>query len=385
MKEIIKLQILSGFRDAKFIFFSAIVLLAFIVNAFVFSAAYQERLKDYEVSLQYVNDGLQSNKDSLMAATLYGQQLVKPPSPLSFIASRGNGRLPNSWRVNAFMVTDQAIVGRGNKRLPLLEQLDWSFIIGSLMSLLTILMSYGSIADEKQEGTLKQVFACPIPRINVFLGKFIGLLVTLLSVLFTGVLMNLVLMVFNDALFLSPIILERIGWIILFAALNISFFLLLGIGISAIAQNPTMSLVLMIIIWVLAVAGIPGIAQLVGTQMTELRSEYEIDADIEATNGAIFNDMPAKTGRWDGNPFAEWMPDRARYGQRSLEVENQKHSEGIRQRIEQVRLIEHLSSVSPVALLSSSYQHVCETGIVGYETLWQQARLYQQQLHHRLL
>jgi ABC-type Na+ efflux pump permease subunit len=230
---IAKLHILKELKDARYLFLTALVLLAFVVNAFVYSEKFHEARADYNDNVRQISTNLSDNADSLLDVTNFGQRIMSPPSPLAFIADGDEGKLPNSWLVNAFKVSEPASKARINPRLPILPALDWSFIIGTLMTLLTIMMSFDSLCGEKRDGTLRLLLSYPVSRIQLFIGKFMGSLFVVMITLLVAVLFNLLILSLNDALPLSELILLKIGWALLLSLFVLSFVLLLGMAVSA--------------------------------------------------------------------------------------------------------------------------------------------------------
>ena len=57
--------------------------------------------------------------------------------------------------------------------------MDWGFIIGYVLSLIALLFTFDSISHEREQGTLRLMFANSIPRHTVLIGKFLGALISI--------------------------------------------------------------------------------------------------------------------------------------------------------------------------------------------------------------
>jgi len=270
---------------------------------------------------------------------------------------------------------------RSNEQLPIVIPLDWSFIIGTLMSLLTILISYEAVSGEKRDGTLRLLLSNPVSRMQLFLGKYLGLLSVLLITLATCAAVSITILITQGALPLTADVAASIGWALLLACLCLSFFLLLSIAVSSLVVTPAIGLVILIIAWILAVAAVPGAARMVAEQSVKIPAIYEVTREIEARTEAMQRGMPLNSLNWDGNPFAEGMRNRTEYCRRRIAIIEEAWDKMIYEQIRQARLINFLSYVSPTGLINSALQDICETGISGFEKTMDLVGRYQDQLH----
>ena len=114
MLNIIKHQLIDGIRDSKYLFMAAIVLLAFIANAFIFGERYKLAMDDWRQNVAETTNQLHMRTENLQQISVYPQRLVKPPSALAFVADGGEDRLPNRIVVNGFVYRNPSPVSRGN-------------------------------------------------------------------------------------------------------------------------------------------------------------------------------------------------------------------------------------------------------------------------------
>ncbi len=139
--------------------------------------------------------------------------------------------------------------------------LDLTFIVGFLMSLMAIIFSYDSISGERERGTLKLTLANNVPKDHVLLGKFIGgtasvILPYLLAMLVAAGVAALVGVTILSA---GALVLVLVG------CATISAFYLLGMFISALTARSTVSLLILLFIWIFLVQGIGNVAALAST------------------------------------------------------------------------------------------------------------------------
>lgn len=385
MITIIKHQITEGLLDAKFMFMAVLVLFAFVANGLIYSAHYENAMEDWRESIANTTRQLESRTENLQSISAYAQRMVKPPSALAFIADGGDDRIPNRILVNAFVLAAPQVQTRRNDMFALLPNIDWVFIIGSLMTLLTILMSFSSVSGEKHNGTLSLLLSYPVSRITLFIGKYIGQLIVLILILVVGILLNLTVLMFSNALPLTEQILVTIGWIFILSVLCLSFVLLTGIAVSSMVHQPAIALVVLMVFWLIGVIAVPGIARLTGENSVDVTTPFELERESDASFDNIWYNAPEGAGRWMSNlEYAKSDTARIRYETvRKVVEEDQKINDRVNdERVKQAELIRLLAFAAPNGLLDDALQQFCGTGIHGYRSFWDTTRRYQQLLHN---
>jgi ABC-type transport system involved in multi-copper enzyme maturation permease subunit len=199
MFTIIKHQIKEGLKDARFIFLALLILLAFLINGLIFSVQYHADVQSWHSAVNENTQLWRPTASNLQSLSNYEQSMAKPPSPVAFIAGGQEDKIPNTVTVNAFRYLNPEVVTRDNKIMPVVYALDWVFIIGSLLTLLAVFLSYDSICGEKRDGTLGLVMSNSISRLEIFFGKFLGLLFVLALTMLVGVLLNLAVLVMSGS------------------------------------------------------------------------------------------------------------------------------------------------------------------------------------------
>jgi ABC-type transport system involved in multi-copper enzyme maturation permease subunit len=384
MLTIMKHQLVSGLRDTRLLFMATLVLLAFIANSFIYAERYHLALDDWQESIATTTDQLKARTENLQSLSEYAQRMVKPPTVLAFIADGGEDRLPNRIVLNAFVYRYPSVGSRGNDMFALLPSLDWVFIIGTLMSLMALLLSYATISGEKRDGTLRQLLSNPVSRASLFAGKYMGLLLVIIVILAIGAAINITLLLFLGALPLTEQIMLAIGWSVLASILCLSVILLLGMAVSSITHRPAVSLVILMIFWLVAIIAVPGLAKLIGENLVSVPTPYELQRDLQKSFDDIWYNAPKGAGSWFSNPeyaFSKPARLRAETVSRIISEDQKIRDRANDARIRQAETIRTLACVSPAGLLDDALQRLCRTGIPGYKALYETAKRYQQQLH----
>lgn len=380
MLTIARHQLLESLRDAKFLFLATLILIAFILNGFIYSERYHSQGLAWREAENLTNDMLEARKDNLQQFVNFPQQMVKPPNALAFIADGGDANLPDTWTVNAFIYRNPEKTLRGNKMMPVLCPLDWSFIVGVLMTLLAVLLGFRAVCGEKRDGTLRLILSFPMSRIKLFIGKYLGMLAVLLVALFVGATVNMVILVCNSVLSLSQFVLISLGWAVLLSILCLSAVLLLSMAVSSMTARPAVSLVVLLVCWVIMVVAVPGLARLIAEQTIPIRSKFEVERDVAAAIENVDKNISDEATSWYGDPFHEHVRLRAEWIRNRVAARQKVEDEANMERIRQADFVSTLSSASPSGLLSYSLQEICGTGVRGFKEQMRYARLYQQTL-----
>lgn len=363
---------------------SALVVLAFLANAFIYSGHYKHAIEDWQQNIADTTQQLEMRTDNLLQISSYIQRMVKPPSVLAFIADGGEDQMPNKILVNAFIYQYPSVATRGNDMFSLLPNVDWVFIVGALMSLTAILLGFSSIAGEKRDGTLAMILSNPVSRLSLFLGKYIGLLIVMIITLLVGAGISLVILTIEGVLPLTTQVILSIAAALLISILCISFVLLSSMAVSSMAGRPAVALVILMVFWLLGTIAIPGMARLFGEKAVTVTSPFELEQESNASFESIWYNAPKGAGTWKSAPsyaFTEAAHRRAETVEKIV-AENQKiYHRVYNERIRQAENIRTLSCASPSGLLDDALQVICDTGISGYKQFLETAHTYQQHLH----
>ncbi len=163
-------------------------------------------------------------------------------------------------------------------------------------------MTYDSISGEAETGTLRLCLSNALPRATLLFGKYIGTLISLSIPLGIGICMNtLIISLFGILPFESTYWLQ-IGGVVLFSVLYISVFATLGLFISCLTRSSSVSLVLLLLVWVCFVVFIPRTGGLLASRLTELPDEQTIAKQANET----MHDIRRQYG--EGRFSARWSP-----------------------------------------------------------------------------
>lgn len=384
MLTILRHQIVDGLKDSRFLFLAAVVLIAFIVNGMTYADRYHLAYEDWRNSTVGTTRFLEARIDNLQNLVRYFQPMFKPPSALAFIADGGEDNMPNSMYVNAFLYLNPERQNRGNEMLPAFPPVDWVFIVGTVMSLLAIMLGFRAVCGEKRDGTLGLLLSYQVSRLKLFFGKYFGLVSVLIITFIVAVAINLSILHLSGALPITWQVITNIGWSVLISLLFLSLILLFALAISSLVRIPAVALVILLISWLLGIIAVPGLARILGENAVDVPSETDVNRDIQAARSDIWDNAKEGAGSWYSNPeyrFTQAARNRAEVYLAIADARQKIHNRAARARMNQAELIHSIAALSPFGLLNKSLQELSGTGITGFKALNDAAQRYQQQLH----
>jgi ABC-type transport system involved in multi-copper enzyme maturation permease subunit len=238
--------------------------------------------RDYNERLRGYRERLADHERKLAAVTVYSSlqpAALRPPELLSILDQGFDAQLGTDVTIDVFSIpTRAARAQRGNELLVSLPAVDLTRIVGVVLGLLALLLSYDAFTGERAAGTLRTTFAHGVSRRTVLAGKILGGLLTLAMPLAAALLASLALLVLQTATAPSPDQWLRIAGLALAYGGYLSLMLLLGLILSLHARSSSSALVIAVLFWLVAVLVLPESAWALASSVTgtqEARRETE--------------------------------------------------------------------------------------------------------------
>ncbi len=226
-------------------------------------------------------------------------QALRQPDPMQIFVAGVNsdvGRLaPITTRTQSRL---QQSIYSEDTILAVFRSFDLSFIVQVILSLFAILFTYDSINGERESGTLKLIFSSAIPRARFVLGKlagtWLGLALPLLLPFLLGALLVVLLRV--------PLSAEhwgKLGVFVLASGLYFTFFIVLGVAVSALTRRPSTSFLILLASWVILVLVIPRVGLLAAVRMVQVPTVAEIESQRAGFEQRAWSDYNRELlGQW---------------------------------------------------------------------------------------
>ncbi len=404
--QIAKREILDNLTRFRFAFTLILVMALMVMNAIIFvSSSYQRRISAYSQDTTDAIASMKGRSSNLSELGVKGPgSLYKRPSQLGFIATGADANLPKrvvgnaesggNWRAPNFHYSSSNVWSlaypqdpfRKNDALPNFTELDWTFVIGLIMSFMAVLFTYDAISGERETGTLSLLMSHSVSRATVLLAKFIGAFLTLMIPLLIGILLNLMIVNVSELVSLDGSEWTRIGIIFVISAVYISIFLWLGLFISSQFSNSSSSLLVLLLIWVVFVVLIPNTVGVLASnfQQAPSRSEVsrrkqakldEIDHRYFETDRRLFQfGSPS-----DNPPKIEALQVWAGYLTERADVKSRFDDEHLNKQFAQVAFTQQVTRLSPASIYKYAMESLSGTGFARHKKFVQHARRYRQQ------
>ena len=399
---IIKREIYDNLNSLRFALTTVLLLALMVTNAVRHLREQPKHVQRYrDAAAESLNHLTTRAEDSLYTLAQYGPgNFYKKPSPLHFCANESEPILPDTIEVEepyVFATTsvpdsnEEKVVLQGvwtllypdanlqNKDVgPDVSQVDWTFIIGYVLSLIALLFTFDAISGERERGTLRLMLANSVPRHTVLIGKFLGALLSI-SIPFTlAVLVNLLLISTSSDVHLTTEAWGRLGIIFCLALLYTSLFLALGLLISTRVQRSAVSLMILLLTWVTFVAFMP-------STLAAIASSF---SPAVSFNKYWKQHNPVQEDLWD--KYDEWiwsdeLDDRTLRGKSDFYTENAERrerwqEEQLKYRSSQVHRARAITSISPATLLQHLIEAFAGTGFERHLQFVGNTQRYSRQL-----
>ena len=378
LPKIIWRELLDHLQSLRFVLTLLLVIALMLTGSALYIHDYRQQVADYR---ENVNENLQLLEDKTkrglhrVVSFRPTQLIYRSPRPLGFIAEGREKDLPNAFAVDAFELVGPQTILRRNYTLQRFDALDWVFTVGVILSFAAFAMTYDSISGEAETGTLRLCLSNSLPRATLLFGKYIGTLISLSMPLIIGICMNvLIISLFGVLPFASTYWLQ-IGGVALFSVLYISVFATLGLLISCLTRSSSVSLVLLLLVWVCFAVFIPRTGGLLASRLAELPDEKTIARQASETGYEILK-------RYGKDRFsARWSPgEPLTPSAKVADAKQAIYNEYRQQQLHQVKLAQNISRISPTAIYQIGCEALVGTGIKHYERFFKKAIEYRRSL-----
>jgi ABC-type transport system involved in multi-copper enzyme maturation permease subunit len=384
-------EIREAFASRRFWVILVLCLLLIPLGVEVSLKDYQTRLHNYQEAVRIYQDQTKTFNNVLYN----GGKAFAPPSPLSFLSLGLELVLPNIAETQAKYMQPPAVMrfsnnqGRDNLYEFFYGPFDLIFIIGVVMSFLAVITTYGAIAGEKEQGTLRQILSNSVPRAKIILAKATANGVVLIIPFLLALVLSLAILEVqgNPSLFVGG------AWIlimvaVLVAVLLIGTFFNLGLLISALTKQAVPALVTLLLAWVFLYGVYPRLAAAAAQVIYPVKSEARVALEKNQIRRNIEKERDGET-----NLVAKIMPkdeksEAYKEGQqKQLDIYNKYQSQlekswQILERDTEERrktgiaLTADIARLSPVSCFIRPLAELGRTGWLEYQQFSTQVRQY---------
>ena len=258
--------------------------------------------KEYQAAVDQYNTAVQLTDQEIQEATSwrgFSNRAYREPDPMQVFVSGVNndiGRFSNITERSEVKLRQS--IYSDDPLFALFRFIDFTFIVQVVLSLFAILFTYDAINGERERGTLKLAFSNSVPRAHYLGAKFLGSWLGLTLPLLVPILLGMLIVV----LFGVPI--DSLGWtkvamLVGASILYFTFFIMLGLFVSALTRRSNVSFLVLLVAWVLLVLIVPRAGAMAAGQFVYVPSVAEVEMQKEryATDQRNIQDE-ARSGQW---------------------------------------------------------------------------------------
>ncbi|MBN2315218.1 MAG: ABC transporter permease subunit [Sedimentisphaerales bacterium] len=382
IRHIIVKEIIENLLSFRFALSILLTTCLFAVCGYVFVVDYQEQSSDYWKKTNENLSALRERSSKLYEVAFYKQGLYRKPQRLAMCAEGEEKALPNFFQVNAFTADLPKTKGQANFALPQFSNIDWGLIVSLILSFAALVFTYNSICGEREAGTLRLTLANTIPRHEILLGKYAGVMITLAIPLIVGMLVSLLIIVPSQGVVIDGGEWIKILVLIFISLLYLSIFVLLGVLISSRTSHSANAMAILLLTWVVVVILLPSLSRIIFDVTFEEPTEQELQKRIEDARQEIW-DNHERYGKNAGsmsnnldNPINN-PPARARLQNAVMDVTNQLLQEHHTKWLEQALARRNFACLSPTVVYQRASETIAGTGIRRCADLYGQVKRYE--------
>jgi len=373
---IVAQEFLDSLISLRFIISTVLCISLITSVVYVSTDDYVDRLRDH-------NAAVDAHKEDRMRE--YNPKLFRKPQPLGVFSEGMDKRVGKVVEIQGwdspFVASEYGWFGRETEYMASFASIDVAFVIKFILSLLAVFLTYDAIAGERESGLIKLALSNPVSRGSFLVGKLLGRLLCVLIPLALGAIIALLFFVTNPNLQLSSVDWARIGIFFGVALIYVSLFLCLGLAVSAAARSSASSLIILLTVWIMAVAVHPVLSVLAAEKL------YSID-DPSTMARKIYSIDQQYQERWDELRAKIREQDRKGANRReytaqsnTLTMEKTQMKDKVRQGFlnaftGQAGLARNLSRLSPAGSFSYAASAVVNTDIDSYDRFMEIARQF---------
>lgn len=275
---IIRNQILENIYGIKFIVIFCVCLVLMVGTTITGLGRYATHQEDE-------NHIVSTNRKSLADAGDWrdvgreGIKVVKPANRLGILSAGLEDSVGRTAtiKVDDFPYLEDSIYSTA-PIFAIFGELDLTFIMRTVISLFVILFTFDLISGEKERGTLKQCLANPVPRNTFMLGKSIGSLISLLIPIVIPLLISLLIVLLGGVSY-GSVEWAAIGIIFLGYVFYVLAFFSIGVFVSTLVRSSSVSFLILLFFWIVAVLVIPKGSMMVASQINPIPSINDVRAN----------------------------------------------------------------------------------------------------------
>jgi ABC-type transport system involved in multi-copper enzyme maturation permease subunit len=335
--------------------------------------------KYYSQWLENIRQQAGSNASELAVSA---RDFLFGPSRNSFISDCKERFIPNVVTYSAFSVSDFDV--RQSISNPLLnkyEEINWSFIVICVISLLALLLTFDAISGEREAHTLVLLLSNPVSRSQIFLAKWLSILLVLAITIFTGILISLVIQISSGSLIINGSTATEVILFFLFSLVFSALMTCMGLLCSVVTRNSNVSLLYAVALWLVFSIVIPNTSILWAYKIYPIESSSSFSQRIYLKTEEIQDSYPPE--KWSADEKRPFIPGHKIRAAMNMEVmlSNKQMTDSYYQTMfHQYEKSRNIICISPLSLFGFGMETITGGGYLRFQHNWKAIHVYQEQL-----
>ncbi len=381
-KNLLLKELHLNLKNMRFQVAFVIVIVAFITGGILNIKTVKERLELYnKYNSQWLEVERQQAKSSASEVAVWNNNFLLGPRKNSYISDCMERFIPNEITYNAFNVYSFNV--RQSVINPLLNrylEINWSFIVIFVISLLSLLLTFDSVSGEREAHTLVLCLSNQVSRSHVFLTKWLSVILLLSVTMLIGILVYLLIQLIAGSQIATAISVMEVLLFIVSAFVFISLMTCLGLLCSVISRSSGISLLYAITLWLLFAIIIPNTSILWADKFYPIQGSDALQQKIYAKQGEIMDSYPRDIGMISENlPFMPTHKIRASMNMEIMLSDKEIHDSYYQTMFRQYEKSRNITNVSPFSLFGCIMETITGGGYLRFQQNWNAMHVYQQQ------
>jgi len=281
-------EIQESMHNYRFLITLLLCILLIPLGTFVSLRDYEQRLANYNQSMQLYHESSQGN-----IGTGFSAKGFRPPSSLSFLATGLEEHLPSLVNTNNtgnywFDYENEMT----NPISLLFGRLDLLFCVGFVLSILALIFTFNSVSGEKEKGTLRLLFSNAVPRWQLYTAKVTGNFIVfavpfIFALLVSMIIVNLSssLNLFSAAIFPAFVVFVFLSMLFILAMLN------LGMLISSLTHSSMTSMISLLLVWIVLVLVVPKASPMLAQAIYPVQASQVVNMEKQAVQSDLNDEL----------------------------------------------------------------------------------------------
>ena len=271
---IVKKELLVSIKSLRFVVALLICCLLIPLSVMILGSDQRTDIEDYKFSLKQEERGDIGMKP-------FEVNVYKPVPALQSLFSGVSRETINAAGLGWGFGDDRFMESHGSS--PILELFpapDITFIVGTILALLALMMAYDGFCGEKENATLRLIVSNSVARSSLLLGKWVGISLALLIPFSLGIVISLIVWLNVTGVSLGASDWFALAANIFLSVIYLSLFILIGLIISLLTRSSLVSVIVSLGVWGLLTLVIPGCLPSLGSTLQPAPTPQEYQRQV---------------------------------------------------------------------------------------------------------